>query len=397
MATLSDITKEIKNKFKKSNPDMVYDPKKFVEFIESGCFMFDMISGGGFPRKRLSEVFGMEQSGKTSLIYATLAKLQREGKVGVLLDFEGAWDPVYAKKTFGLVRDGELFEILSPDNIEEGDEVVELLKKLDTLDLVAFDSVDAMKPKALIECALDGKVEIAAHARAIARFVVKMKVLAKKKNTAMVFTNQMRKNIQMNKYEFNSGTGSGFNTQESYTIPGGNALRFYASMRMKLEFGKRMVDENAIDGITGEKTKKRIGNIIKVINIKNKVYTPFLKGSTHFDFVTPDQQGGWREEKDILDLLKKRGRVTQKGVKFVYNGLNEKWENSGSKVSSEQLFFGNGKLMKDARELINELLESDNILDTVSEDDIKEGELKGQDELIDGDVESGDGIKEITL
>jgi recombination protein RecA len=390
MSSLSDIMKEVSKKFSKDNSDIVYDPKKQIERISSGCYTFDLVSGGGFPRKRLTEVFGMESSGKTSLIYATLAKLQKEKKVGVLIDFEQTWDPIYAQIAFGLVHDGKYFCLFQPDNIEQGGAIIEIIERIDNVDCIVCDSIVAMKTQAMIDCSLDKERKIGAHAKAIGEFIDKAKPLAKNKNAAFIFTNQMRVNINTSKFEQNVGTGAGFNPMEKHVTPGGYSVRFFCSLRMKLEYGGRQELENSADAITGESTKVRNGHVIKVINIKSKIGTPFLKGKTYFDFMTPEQKGGWREDKDIINILKKRGRITQKGTKFIYEGLKKNWENTGSKLSSEQKFSENVELMKDAKALVESLMTKISILDKATEDEVGLKEIAEQNNSI-------SEIQEVTL
>ena len=111
--SISDALSKIKKQFKKINPDIISDPKRMVDFIPSGDFIFDLVTncrvGGGFPRSRISEIFGEEHSGKTSLLLSAFAGIQKKGGLGILLDFEQSWEPYYARTTFGLVEDEKTF------------------------------------------------------------------------------------------------------------------------------------------------------------------------------------------------------------------------------------------------------------------------------------------------
>jgi len=134
---------------------------------------------------------------------------------------------------------------------------------------------------------------------------------------------------------------------------------------------------------TGQVEKLRVGNEIKVINVKNKVGIPFVKMNTNFDFPVPGQKGGWNKGKDIIDILKKRGRIAQRATKFQYNGLDiEEWSNIGSKRSSEAMFCADKALMEDAEKLIYSLMEKSHttLLESVTREDIDEVDIAGQDD-----------------
>lgn len=385
MTSLNALLTDVKKTFSKTNPDLVFDPRKKVDFLPSGSIIFDSVAGGGFPKGRLIEIFGMEHSGKSSLLYAALAGVQKKGGVGILIDAENAWDPTFARNTFGLEHDGQHFAVFQPDNIEEIDALVQKLADLDNLDLLGFDSVDAMKPKAQVEGSLADERRVGAHAQAMSRFVAKMRILAKEKNIPIVFINQMRTNITTGRaVDQNVGTGAGFNVMEQYTVTGGMALRFYASLRMKLEYGGRIEDETGVNQISGAPDKVRIGNEIKVINIKNKVGTPFLKSKASFLFPMNGQKGGWSNERDVMELLRKRGKIRQQATKFVYNGLNiPEWSNVGAKRISEQLFMSTPELIEDAYALLDSILHADagaSTLDVVTAADFSPEDTHGQDD-----------------
>jgi recombination protein RecA len=385
---MGDFLKGVQKDFKEINPDIISDPKRIVQFISSGNFVFNIIANqfyvGGWPRRRISEVFGMEHSGKSSLMYATFAELQRAGGVGILLDYEGSWEPQYAKRTFGLVEDGKTFVVFQPDTVEEGDKVFERMQYLSKIDLLVIDSVDAMKPQALIECALNKEARVGAHATAVGKVVAKFRRFARFKNCAVVFTNQIRSKINTNQSIQNTGTGAGFNVMEPYTTPGGWALRFYASLRMKLEFSAQLKDKLEVNAIGGESEEHgiRIGNRIKIINVKNKVGPPMLKYTTHFRFPTAHDPGGWDEVADIMYILKKRGRLQQVKGSLKYRGLDiNEWHYTGSKYTCEEAFRTNKKLVEDGRKLILSLMKADDVLETVERGDIDEDDIAYQNNM----------------
>lgn len=410
----------VKKDFKNINPDIISDPNRIVQFISSGNFVFNIVANqfsvGGWPRRRISEVFGMEHSGKSSLIYASFAELQRAGGVGILFDYEGSWEPQYAKRAFGLVEDGKTFVVFQPDTVEEGDKVYEIMQRLAKIDLLVVDSVDAMKPQALIECSLDKEARVGAHATAVGKVVSKFRRFARFKDCAIVFTNQVRSKITTNKYIQNTGTGAGYNTQEPYTTPGGWALRFYASLRMKVEFKAQIRNELEVNAIGGEREEHgvRVGNQIQIINVKNKVGPPMLKYVTHFKFPSRSEKGGWDEAMDIMYILKKRGRLQQIGKKLVYRGLNiPEWYHTASKVICEEAFRSTPGLLKDGKDLILQLMKQEDIVEMVESGDIKPEDVEFQDQMhpcVNIDVEAeenmGDGsefesdgstIKNITM
>lgn len=361
MGSLAAFTSEVAKKFNRRNPDIVYDPSKTIQFISSGNVVFDLVSGGGFPRGRITEVFGMEHSCKTAITLSMAAAAQKRGEVGIFMDHETAWAGEYAKNVYGLVDDGgQTFKVFQPDNLEEGDDILSMLAGVDKIDYIIFDSVDAMRPKDQIAHNLsDGVSKVGAHAQSMSRVIQKARILARKKNCAIIFINQMRTVINTTKGEQNVGTGAGYNVMETYNTTGGHALRFYASLRIKMEYGGQISDESTLDVVMGDKDAKiRRGNKIKVINIKNKVATPFLKGLTNFYFPMQDQVGGFSKGHDLLELLKRRGKVRQQATKFVYETFNTTlgndkkdpsiWSNLGSKDDSERMFISDPALVADA-------------------------------------------------
>lgn len=359
--TLADMQKLIGDKFKRSNPDIIFNPNRQVDWISSGNVIWDMVSGGGFPRRRLTEVFGMEHSGKTAITLEMAGAAQRAGLKGVFMDHEQAWFASYAERNYGLVQDNQTFSVFQPDNIEEGDTIIDMLEQMGSLDYIIFDSVDAMRPKTMIERnqADDSRIP-GSHAYAMSQLIHKLVPWARRMNCAVVFINQMRTAINTNKYEQSIGSGAGYNPMESYATTGGHALRFYASLRMKMEYGGSLTDEAGTDQVMGgEGAKVRTGQKTKIINVKNKVYTPYLKGQSHFVYPTDEAPGGWSKGLDVLELLKRRGRVRQVSTKFIYTGLNiPEWTNMGSKIASEEKFCADPKLVADAEALLKSLTQA---------------------------------------
>lgn len=391
---LSGIIKQVKYDLGRQNPDIIFDPNRKVEFVTSGCFSFDLQSGGGFPLRRISEIFGFEHSGKSSLLYAMFAANQKAGKIGILFDFEHSFHAAYAFIVFGLVEDGETFVVFQPDSIEEGDKILMTLRNIEEVRIVAFDSIEAMKPVAIIDGSLDKINAPGAQANSLSKFCYKLKDFAKDKNCAIVMTNQIRANIHTNQFAENTGIGAGFTHEDPYKTPGGFTPRFLASIRTKLEHAGRITDDAGENLIDGSNEKVRMGQKIKFINIKNKVHTPFLKTTAHFNFwIDGMQKGGWDEGADLMELLRKRGRIQQISTKFIYHGLNIKeWINVGPKVQSEALFMGDPKLIQDAKDLVLALLKhNDSSLLSMAMVEERDDPFE-----LDDKAEFGEGVEDIS-
>jgi recombination protein RecA len=368
MASLSEVTASVTKKFSRINPDIIHESGRRINWLRSTVLACALVSGGGypnggFPRGRISEVFGMEHSGKTNLMLDACAQVQRDGGVAVFMDHENSWDPQYAEKVFGLREDGKTFIVFQPDNLEEGDLIVEELKKLDRLDLLVFDSVDAMRPKAAIESIqADGDRRVGSHAMGMGRIVAKVKVLARQKQCAAVFINQMRTEIRTDRSSQSVGTAAGYNPMESYTTTGGHALRFYASVRYKCEYGGAITDETDFNPVMGGAEKTRIGHVMRIINVKNKCGAPYLKGEARFYYSLPhrDQIGGFAPIEDLMEMLKRRGRIAQTGAKLKYFGLGIKeWSpEARGKLASEKAFKDNPQVVADAYALLQSLLQN---------------------------------------
>lgn len=360
--SLNAFAKQVVTSMGKANPDIVLDPNKSVEFIPTGCLSFDLVAGGGLPRGRLTEVFGMEHSGKTALALATHREVQKIGGTSLHIDAEYAFDETHARQTYRLVQN-DTFKVFQPACAEEAGALLDLIIASGIkIDFISIDSVDALKPKDLIEGALDKEARVGAQAKKVGQIVTKCRLYAMRTNTAILFLNQMRVNINTSKFEQNVGTGAGYNPMESHTVPGGYALRFYASLRMKLEYGGKIEIEAGENAISGEAEKQRTGQKVKIINIKNKVGTPFLKTLANFEYpaIAKGQRGGWSRGLDIIDILKKRGLIQQRATKFIYHGLDiPEWSNIGSKVASERKFCDTPEVMVDATKLIYSLVVDD--------------------------------------
>ena len=218
-----------------------------VETVSSGALSLDIALGGGIPLGRIIEVYGPESSGKTTLSLHAIAEIQKIGKTAAFIDAEHALDPSYAQK-IGVNIDNLLLS--QPDNGEQALEIVEDLIKSDSVDLIVIDSVAALTPKAEI----DGKIQdqqVGLHARLMSKAMRRLTASISRHRCSLIFINQLRMKI-----------GVMFGNPEVTT--GGNALKFYASVRLDIRrLGQIKVEDRVI------------GNRVKVRVVKNKIAPPF--------------------------------------------------------------------------------------------------------------------------
>ncbi|MCX7759051.1 MAG: recombinase RecA [bacterium] len=227
-----------------------------VEAISTGSLCLDLALGvGGFPRGRISEIFGQESSGKTTLALSAIANAQKNGGIAAFIDAEHALDPEYARK---LGVDIDNLYISQPDSGEQALSIVEMLAKSNAVDIIVIDSVAALVPQAEIEGQI-GDQFIGLQARLMSQALRKLTSIVGKSKTAVIFINQIREKV-----------GVMFGNPE--TTPGGRALKFYASVRIELR---------KIDNI--KKGEVSIGAKVKAKVVKNKVAPPFKE--THFNII----------------------------------------------------------------------------------------------------------------
>jgi recombination protein RecA len=229
-----------------------------VETISTGSVVLDSIAGGGFPKGRIIEVFGAESSGKTSMALIAAANVQKEGGTVAFIDLENALDPRYASK---LGVNIEELAVAQPDYAEQALELVEQLAASGVVDLIILDSVAALVPKIELEGELEQQ-NMAVVARILSRSLKKLVNTANKTHTTVIFINQVREKV-------------GFVLGDPTITPGGKALKFFASQRIRVTRAKQVTDE---------KTKKAIGNEVKIKVIKNKIAPPFGEGLTVLTF-----------------------------------------------------------------------------------------------------------------
>ncbi len=258
-----------------------------VELFSSGSLAFDLALGGGYPKGRIIEIYGPKSSGKTTLAVHAIAEIQKQGGQAACIDAEHALDPSYARK-IGVKTDDLL--ISQPDNGEQALEICETLVRSGAVDLIIVDSVAALVPQAEIDGDM-GDAQMGLQARLMSQAMRKLTGIISKSRATVIFINQIRMKI-----------GVMFGNPETTT--GGNALKFYASVRIDI---RRIGQIKEGENISGNRTK------IKVV--KNKIAAPFR--TAEFDIMYNE---GISKTGDVLDLCVQYGIIDKAGAFFKYNG-----------------------------------------------------------------------------
>ena len=283
-----------------------------VDVIPTGSIGLNAALGvGGYPRGRIIEIYGPESSGKTTLAIHAIAEAQKAGGIAAFIDAEHAFDRFYAQK---LGVDVDNLWISQPDNGEQALEIADQLIRSSAIDIIVIDSVAALTPKKEIEGDM-GDSAVGLHARLMSQALRKLTSTIAKTNTTCIFINQLREKI-----------GVMFGNPETTT--GGNALKFYASVRLDIRKSSAIKDGEEI-----------LGNLTKVKVVKNKVAPPFRRAEFEIMFGEGISKVG-----EILDLGVEYGIITKSGSWFSYEGAKLAQGRDAAK-----------KLLKDNPELCEEL------------------------------------------
>ena len=260
-----------------------------VETIPTGSISLDLALGGGIPKGRIIEIYGPESSGKTTITLHAISEVQKRGGTAAFIDAEHALDPAYAKR---IGVDTENLLLSQPDNGEQALEIVETLVRSNAVDLIVVDSVAALVPRAEIEGEM-GDSHMGLQARLMSQALRKLTGIISRSKVTVVFINQIRMKI-----------GVMFGNPETTT--GGNALKFYASVR---------IDIRRIGQI--KQGEEIIGNRTRIKVVKNKIAPPFRQAE--FDIM---YNQGISKSGDVLDLAVEHNLVEKSGAWYAYN--NEK-------------------------------------------------------------------------
>jgi recombination protein RecA len=288
-----------------------------VECYPTGSLSLDLALGGGIPKGRVIEIYGPESSGKTTLTLHAIAEVQKSGGTAAFIDAENALDPAYAKRV-GV--DIENLLISQPDNGEQALEIVETLVRSNAVDLIVVDSVAALVPRAEIEGDM-GDSHMGLQARLMSQALRKLTGIISRSKATVIFINQIRMKI-----------GVMFGNPETTT--GGNALKFYASVRMDI---RRIAQIKQGEDVIGNRTRVKV--------VKNKIAPPFRQAE--FDIM---YNQGISLSGDVLDLAVNHEIVEKSGAWFSYGGQKIGQGREGAKKYLEE----NPKILKEIEKKVTE-------------------------------------------
>lgn len=257
-----------------------------VETVPTGAISLDIALGGGIPRGRVVEIYGPESSGKTTLTLHAIAEIQKAGGTAAFIDAEHALDPAYAKR---IGVDVENLLLSQPDNGEQALEITETLVRSNAVDIIVIDSVAALVPRAEIEGDMGDSLP-GLQARLMSQALRKLTGVINRSKATVIFINQIRMKI-----------GVMFGNPETTT--GGNALKFYASVRMDI---RRIGQIKQGESVVGNRTRVKV--------VKNKIAPPFREAE--FDIMYNE---GISRAGDVLDLAAAKGIVEKSGAWYAYN------------------------------------------------------------------------------
>ena len=287
---LAAAIKQVEKQFGKGSIMRLGDDasRRDIKAISTGILPLDIALGiGGLPRGRITEIYGPEAGGKTTVTLHMIAEVQRQGGTAAFIDAEHALDPMYAKK-LGVDIDNLLLS--QPDTGEQGLDIAEALIRSSAVDIVVIDSVAALVPKSEIDGEM-GDANVGLHARMMSKAMRKLTAVIGKTDTIAVFINQIREKV-----------GILYGNPETTT--GGRALKFYSTIRLEVRKGEPIKQGTEI-----------IGNRVKIKVAKNKVAPPFR--TAEFDLIYGE---GYSHANSILDMGVYFDIITKAGAYFSYNG-----------------------------------------------------------------------------
>jgi recombination protein RecA len=295
-----------------------------IETIPTGSLSLDLALGGGIPKGRITEIYGPESSGKTTLTLHIIAEAQKQGGQAAFIDAEHALDPEYAKK-IGVDIDNLL--VSQPDSGEQALEITETLVRSNAVDIIIIDSVAALTPRAEIEGEM-GDSHMGLQARLMSQALRKLTAAVSKSNVSIIFINQIRMKI-----------GVMFGNPETTT--GGNALKFYSSVRMEIRSAGK-IEGKVPEGMTAN-AKHLVGNKTKVKVVKNKIAPPFKVAE--FDIMF---NKGISYEGDLLNLADQYNVTRKSGAFYSY-----KDETIGQGRENAKIYLkDNPKIAKEIEKLV---------------------------------------------
>ena len=306
-----------------------------VELLHSGCLSLDIALGGGYPKGRIIEIYGPESSGKTTLTLHAIAEIQKQGGTAAFIDAEHALDPAYAKK---LGVDTENLLVAQPDNGEQALEITETLVRSNAVDLIVVDSVAALVPQAEIDGDM-GDAHMGLQARLMSQALRKLTGIINKSKATVIFINQIRMKI-----------GVMFGNPETTT--GGNALKFYASVRADI---RRTAQIKSGDDVIGNRTKVKI--------VKNKIAAPFR--IAEFDIMYNE---GISKTGDILDLAVEHEILGKSGAFYKYNDQNI----GQGRENAKRYLLENPEVMAEIEKKVRAKIRGEEIAEESSDNEEKE-------------------------